>query len=137
MYGGWSHHCNFSLPMHQPLPPEMLGKGPTRDGPCAPTTGHYKKLPPGLAFTCLPPGTRGRSCQGWPSCACLQDLENTPSRDESLMPVVAGFLVHLLPPWLPRPRQLCHLHALSSPGQTQVFQGKLRGRLLWVAHMKM
>ena len=73
---------------------------------------------------------------GWPSCALCQAPEKSLTRVVSLVPVAAGFPVHLVPLGLLRSKQSYHLCVWSSQGQTQELQGSLRTRLLWVDHMQ-
>ena len=50
--------------------------------------------------------------------------------------MITSFPAHLAPLGPPRFKQPCHFHALSSLGQTQVLQGSLRSKLLWVAYIQ-
>ena len=131
---GWSHHCSLSLPMCQPPALPGTRQSPHQGWPSQTYLQALRKAPTRLTFLCLPPGTRKKPHQGWPSPACCQWLRKAPTRAVSLAAMAASFPAHLSPPGAPWPRQLCHLHALSSLGQTQVLQGSLGSRLLWVAH---
>ena len=62
--------------------------------------------------------------------------KKAPSRVISPAPMAIDFPAHLAPRVFPKFKQLCHLHTLSPLEQTQVLQGCLRSRLLWVAHMQ-
>ena len=54
----------------------------------------------------------------------------------SSVPVAAGSLAYLVLPGSSQSKQLCHLHTWPSLGQTQVLQGSLRSKLLWITSVQ-
>ena len=66
----------------------------------------------------------------------LPEARKNPKSTISRAPLATGSPAYVVLPESLGSKQLLHLHTQPSLGQTQVLQGSLRSKLLWMPHMQ-